>query len=269
MSSMMVDGLTKSSRSSGPQVRMMAAVPSWPSLTISSVCALMTVSMLHRRLDLEEVVEPGMADQLGVDDVAAEGADAVQVALRDVLDDEARDVVGEQVVADAPVGQRTGDQIGGIADASGHGAGGRRRRHGRAGGWRFRRRRGRFRCRRAGRRRGGVGRRRGPRVGRIGSRRGACRGGNRRRGRGGWTFVVVVGTARQHCDGPESGNRRENAHTETPQASKPYAAKAQSLKQRVRPAVPAGRPPPVAARKPTADYADWTDYADPKRSDSV
>ena len=45
MSSMMVDGLTKSSTSSGPQVRITAGVAVWPSLTISIVCALMTVSI--------------------------------------------------------------------------------------------------------------------------------------------------------------------------------------------------------------------------------
>ena len=112
MSSMMVDGLTKSSTSSGPQVRMIAAVPSWPSLTISTRLRVDHRLDVDCRLDLEEVVEPGMADQLGVDDVAAEGADAVEVALGDVLDDEARDVVVEQVVADPPVGERAGDQVG-------------------------------------------------------------------------------------------------------------------------------------------------------------
>ena len=43
---MIVEGFTKSRRSSGPQVRTIAAPPSVPSLTTSSVVALMTVSML-------------------------------------------------------------------------------------------------------------------------------------------------------------------------------------------------------------------------------
>ena len=57
--SMIVEGFTKSRRSSGPQVRTIAAPPSLPSFTISSVVALMTVSMLIAGCISRKLSRPG------------------------------------------------------------------------------------------------------------------------------------------------------------------------------------------------------------------
>ena len=126
--SMMVDGFTKSRTSSGPQVRTIAGAAVAAVVDDLEGLRVDDGLDLHRRLDLEEVVEAGMADELGVDDVPAEGADAVHVALRRVLDDEAGYALASSVVADATVGERAGDEVGGIGDAPRHGA--RRRRGG-------------------------------------------------------------------------------------------------------------------------------------------
>ena len=74
---------------------------------------------VQHRLDLDEVVGARLRDQLQVDHVSAEGADAVHVALGDVLHDEARDRVLDQPVADPPVRERSADQLGRIRDADG------------------------------------------------------------------------------------------------------------------------------------------------------
>ena len=57
-----------------------------------------------------------MADQLDVDDVPAEGADAVHVAHVRLLDDEAGDVVLDHGVAELAVGERAGDELAGVGD---------------------------------------------------------------------------------------------------------------------------------------------------------
>ena len=57
-----------------------------------------------------------MPDELDVDEVPAEGADAVHVAHARLLDDEAREPVLDHGVAELPARERPGDELGAVRD---------------------------------------------------------------------------------------------------------------------------------------------------------